>query len=65
MFRASKILPPRTGSETDSTSHQIAQQPGAVVISDRRRDNSEGTRESRRRQWLRYLMEMYGVAANR
>lgn len=65
MSSESKILHPRTDSETDSTSHQIAQQPGAVVISDRRHDNSEGTRESRRRQWLRYLMEMYGVAANR
>lgn len=65
MSSESKILPPRTGSETDSTPHQIARQPGIGVISDRRHDNTEGTRESRRCQWLRYLVEMYGVAANR
>lgn len=65
MSSESKMLHPRTDSETDSISHHPAHQPDVVAVSDHRHVNAEGLREARRRQWIRYLMEAYGVAAKR
>lgn len=65
MSSESKILHPRTDNETDSASHQLAQRLDALPVSGHSQIDVEGSREARRRQWIRYLMEAYGVAANR
>lgn len=55
----------RTGREIDSIAYPPASHPNIFPATDRSPISVEGLREARRRQWTRYLMEMYEVAANR